>query len=51
MRPGEVVERLARKQIVASTSPYAVSYARLAPSLLNDEAEVEACLREVAELA
>jgi len=51
MRPGEVVSRLEEHRIVASTSPYAVSYARLAPSLLNDEAEVETCLKALAEMA
>ena len=47
LRPGAVVERLARERIVASTSPYAVSYARLAPGLLNDEQEVETCLKAI----
>lgn len=51
MRPGDVVRHLEEHKIVASTSPYAVSYARLAPSLLNDEAEVETCLKALAELA
>lgn len=51
MRPGQVVDRLAEKRIVASTSPYAVSYARLAPSLLNDERQVDTCLQAVGEMA
>jgi hypothetical protein len=32
---------------VASDSPYTPSYARLAPSLLNDESQVEACIRSL----
>ena len=51
MRPADVVERLAEKSIVASVSPYDISYARLAPSLLVDEADVETCLREIRALA
>jgi len=49
--PGEVVERFAAKGITASTSPYRVSYARLAPSLINDEDEIArtmAVLRDMA---
>lgn len=39
--PPEVVEHFWEAGIVASTSPYRVSYARLAPSLINDEDEIE----------
>ena len=42
-----VVERLRRKSIVATTTPYAPSYARLTPSIRNSVAEVEAALREI----
>ena len=49
--PEAVVERLAAKRIVASTSPYRPSYARLAGSLLNTPAEVDAAVRAVRELA
>lgn len=49
--PNDVVRRLARERIVASTSPYAVSYARLAPGLLNDEQEVDICLKAVRAMA
>jgi selenocysteine lyase/cysteine desulfurase len=45
LTPAEVVERFTRAGIVASQSPYTPSYARLAPSLLNDESQVEACIR------
>ncbi|HEY6194716.1 MAG TPA: aminotransferase class V-fold PLP-dependent enzyme [Candidatus Eisenbacteria bacterium] len=46
-----VVARLLERHIVASTAPYKLDYARLAPSLVNDEAEVEAALRAVREIA
>jgi len=49
--PDDVVSRLLARNIVASTSPYSVSYVRLAPSLLNDPTEVDAALRAVREIA
>ena len=49
--PTEVVAHLHARGIVGSTSPYRVSYARIAPSLLNDEAEVERTVAAIAELA
>ena len=51
MKPETIVEKLLEKRIVASTSPYRVSYARLAASLVNDEREVDAALRAVREIA
>lgn len=51
MAPEAVVARLLEHRVVASTSPYKVSYARLAPSLVNDEVEVETTLRAVREIA
>jgi selenocysteine lyase/cysteine desulfurase len=51
LSPEAVVERLAARHIVASTSPYRPSYARLAGSLLNTSEEVDAAVRAVAELA
>ncbi len=51
MKPEAVVAKLLEKKIVASTSPYKVTYARLAPSLVNDEREVDAALRAVRELS
>jgi isopenicillin-N epimerase len=51
LKPEEVVKRLRERRIVASTSPYRVSYARLAPSLVNDAAEVDAAVRAVGEIA
>ncbi|MDX1531641.1 MAG: aminotransferase class V-fold PLP-dependent enzyme [Rhodothermales bacterium] len=49
-RPGEVVAHLRDRGIVASTSPYPVSYARIAPSLVNDAGEVARTVAAVAEL-
>lgn len=51
MKPEEVVKRLLARRVIASTAPYAASCVRLAPSLLNTPAEVEAALREVRALA
>lgn len=45
-----VVSKLLEKKVIASSSPYKLSYARLAPSLLNDEQQVEQALRAVREL-
>ena len=47
----ETVHKLYAKKVVASSSPYKISKARLAPSLVNDESEVEAALRAVREIA
>lgn len=51
IKPEDIVKRLLAKKIIASTSPYAVSYARLAPSLVNTPEEVERAAREVLALA
>lgn len=51
MTPEAVVGRLRERKIIASTSPYATSYVRVAPSLLNSEADVEAVLRAIRALA
>lgn len=51
MKPEEVVKRLLARRIIASTSPYAVSCARLAPSLMNSPEEIETTLREIHILA
>ena len=40
--PPEVVERLAARRIVASVTPYARSYVRLGPGIVNSEADVDA---------
>jgi selenocysteine lyase/cysteine desulfurase len=49
--PDDVVKRLLERGIVASTSPYKVTYARLAPSLVTDEDDVEAALAAVKAIA
>lgn len=43
-KPEETVARLRDRGIVGSVTPYATRYARLAPSLLNSEQEVERAL-------
>lgn len=50
LSPAEVVRRLHAERIVASTTPYARSHARLAPSLLNSPAEIDRALAAVAAL-
>ncbi len=47
MKPDDVVKKLLNKNIIASSSPYKISYARLTPSIVNTEEEVETCLREL----
>ena len=49
-KAGETVEKLLERKVVASTSPYKDTKARLAPSLVNDEREVEAALRALREV-
>jgi len=49
--PEDVVKKLAARRIVASTSPYAPSYARLAGSLMNTPEEVDAAVKAVAAIA
>ena len=43
--PDELVQRLHEKGIIASSSPYKVSYARLTPCIINTEEEIEQCVR------
>ncbi|MDP9469339.1 MAG: aminotransferase class V-fold PLP-dependent enzyme, partial [Chloroflexota bacterium] len=50
LSPEEVVARLREGRIVASVTPYATRYARLAPSLLTSPEEVDETLRAVGEL-
>src|SRR6266581_1473650 len=49
--PEEVVTRLQERRIIASVTPYATRYARLAPSLLTSPEEIDTALREVRALA
>jgi isopenicillin-N epimerase len=51
MTPRDVVERLREKNIVASTTPYAVSYARLTPGLLHRESDLERTVAAVKSIA
>ena len=47
MKPDDAVKKLLAKNIIASSSPYKVSYVRLTPSIINSEEEVDICLREL----
>jgi len=49
--PDEVVASLHQKGIIASTSPYRPSYARIAPSLVNNEEEIERTLAALRSMA
>ena len=51
MAPDRVVAELRRRGIVASVTPYATQYARVAPGLLNSPAEIETVLKEIRGLA
>ena len=51
LKPAEVVGRLRERGIIASTTPYATSYARVAPGLLNTPEEIETALRAIRDLA
>ena len=44
MTPQTVVAKLLEKKVIASNSPYAVTYARIAPSLLNTPEELDTTL-------
>lgn len=44
MTSEEVIKKLHSKNIIGSASPYSVSYARLTPSIVNNEDEVKTCL-------
>lgn len=49
--PDEVVSRMHAKGIIMSSTPYRESYARFAPSLLNNENEIDRALAEIAAMA
>jgi isopenicillin-N epimerase len=51
MQPKAVAKRLLQHRIVASTTPYGISCAHLAQSLVNTPNEVDATLRAVRALA
>ncbi|MEO5583024.1 MAG: aminotransferase class V-fold PLP-dependent enzyme [Saprospiraceae bacterium] len=50
IKPEDVVKKLFAKKIIASSSPYRVSYARLTPNIANTEEEVKACLKALESL-
>ena len=50
MKPNEVVAKLLAKKVIASETPYGNSHARIAPSLLNNEEEIERSLRDIRSL-
>lgn len=43
----EVVEKLGTQGIIASANPYPISYARIAPSLVNTAREVDRTLEVI----
>ncbi|MFT4518125.1 MAG: selenocysteine lyase/cysteine desulfurase [Halioglobus sp.] len=51
MKPTKVVKRMHAKGIIMSSTPYKQSYARFAPSLLNNEAEIDMALAEIQAMA
>jgi selenocysteine lyase/cysteine desulfurase len=51
LKPDEVADRLAAKRIRTNSSPYKVSYARVAAGIMNTPEEIEAVLREIRALA
>ncbi|HEY7001695.1 MAG TPA: aminotransferase class V-fold PLP-dependent enzyme [Candidatus Udaeobacter sp.] len=51
MKPEQVAKRLLDRRIVASTTPYRLSYARLACSVVNTPQEVDTVLRAIRSLA
>ena len=50
MSPAKVVSRLRERSIVASTTPYAVTYARLSAAIYNTEQEIDQIISAVHEL-
>lgn len=50
LEPDQVVRRLRERGIVASVTPYATQYARVAPGLLNSPEEIETVLKAIDEL-
>lgn len=51
MAPDLVVKRMHKKGIIMSSTPYRHSHARFAPSLLNNEQEIETALSEIQAMA
>ncbi len=51
MKPRAVVRKLHDKGIIMSATPYRESFARFAPSLINNESEIDRALTEIRALA
>jgi isopenicillin-N epimerase len=51
MKPEEIMKRLLDQRIVASTTPYRISYARVACSIVNTPREVDTVLGAIRKLA
>jgi isopenicillin-N epimerase len=51
LSPQAVVARLRERRIIATTTPYSPTYARLAPGLLTTSDEVDTVLREIRALS
>ena len=51
MSARDIVGRLRQRGIIATTTPYARSHARVSPSIRNSPAEIETTLREIRALA
>jgi isopenicillin-N epimerase len=51
LRQTEVAARLLQKNVIATTTPYRASYARVAPGLANTEQDVEKTLAAIRSLA
>lgn len=51
LSPRDVVAKLKQRNIMATTTPYAQSHARLSPSIRNSPQEIEAALTAIRELA
>ena len=49
--PAEVVKRMHAKGIIISSTPYRESFARFAPSLINNEQEIDQALAEIRAMA
>ncbi|OKH33455.1 aminotransferase V [[Phormidium ambiguum] IAM M-71] len=50
MTPGQVVEQLRQRNIIATKTPYSPSHARLTPGIYNTPEQMEQVLRAVSEL-
>jgi selenocysteine lyase/cysteine desulfurase len=50
MSPWRIVRRLRDRRVIATVTPYARRHARLTPSIINTEEEVDLALRTLREL-